>query len=163
MGCGGTLDQDVIGGECSGDRVLDDFDVRKGCVEFWKEGSVEVGEEDRRSDLVMVFEEGDCGYEGVVCAVDDKLRKWWVGSEFLGGDFSDNAVAEWWFARSDFDEASVVTDRPVGKDVFDCAGWYGFLMPLGGDNVGLHGFSDGIADVRRRHAGGRDVPGDRGV
>ncbi len=114
MGCAGTLDQDVIGGECSGDRVLDDFDVRKGGVEFWEEGSVEVGEENRRGDLVMVFEEGDCADEGVVCAVDDKLGDWWVGGEFLGGDFGDNAVAEWRFAGSDFDEASVVTDGPVG-------------------------------------------------
>lgn len=73
MGCEETLDQDVIGGECSGNRVLDDFDVRKCGEEGVDEGGVEVCEEDWVGDLIMVFEKGYGGDKGKIGAVDDDL------------------------------------------------------------------------------------------
>lgn len=33
--------------------------------------------------------------------------------------FREDLIAEWWFARTDFDVATVVSDGPVGEDVTD--------------------------------------------
>jgi len=50
-----------------------------------EEGGVEVAEEDRVGDLVMVFEKRDGGYVGKVRAVDGQTRFFGGGGLWGGG------------------------------------------------------------------------------